>query len=67
MIIDECGTKRWLFNGNLHREDGPAIEFADGDKKWYLNDILYSREDWLEMLLRDSKMKVLFNEDFITG
>ena len=21
----------------LHREDGPAIEFADGDKCWYLN------------------------------
>lgn len=21
----------------LHREDGPAIEYADGDKAWYLN------------------------------
>ena len=21
----------------LHREDGPAIEYPDGDKAWYLN------------------------------
>jgi hypothetical protein len=27
-----------------HREDGPAIEWADGTKKWYLNDKLH-RED----------------------
>jgi hypothetical protein len=23
--------------GYLHREDGPAIEFANGTKAWYLN------------------------------
>ena len=27
-----------------HREDGPAIEFADGSKSWYLNNQLH-RED----------------------
>jgi hypothetical protein len=27
----------WYLNGNLHREDGPAIEYADGNKEWYLN------------------------------
>ncbi len=31
------GTKEWWLNGNLHREDGPAIEWADGSKLWYLN------------------------------
>jgi len=25
-------------NGKYHREDGPAIELADGTKAWYLND-----------------------------
>ena len=25
-------------NGKLHREDGPAIEYCDGAKIWYLND-----------------------------
>jgi hypothetical protein len=28
------GTKRWYLNGNLHRLDGPAIEWADGSKWW---------------------------------
>ena len=38
------GTKRWYLNGKLHREDGPSIEWADGDKEWWLNDKLH-RED----------------------
>ena len=28
----------------LHREDGPACEWADGTKEWWLNDQLH-RED----------------------
>jgi len=31
-------------NGKYHREDGPAIEWADGDRSWYLNGKLH-RED----------------------
>ena len=27
----------WRLNGNLHRVDGPAIEWADGTKAWRLN------------------------------
>ena len=28
----------WLNeNGNLHRTDGPAIEWADGAKAWYID------------------------------
>ena len=34
----------WFLNGKLHREDGPAIEYADGDKFWYKNG-KYHRED----------------------
>ena len=34
----------WYRNGKCHREDGPAIEYASGDKYWYLNDKLH-RED----------------------
>ena len=36
-ITDKYGTKRWKLNGLYHREDGPAIEFVDGDKQWYCN------------------------------
>jgi len=31
------GTKHWYLDGNLHREDGPAVEFADGTKYWFLD------------------------------
>jgi NTP pyrophosphatase (non-canonical NTP hydrolase) len=31
-------------NDELHREDGPAVEYSNGDKRWYLNDELH-RED----------------------
>tara|TARA_R110000868_G_scaffold99024_4_gene272661 strand:- start:18914 stop:19240 length:327 start_codon:yes stop_codon:yes gene_type:complete len=41
MNIDEFGTKKWYLNGELHREDGPAIEWFDGEKEWYLNGKLH--------------------------
>jgi len=36
----------WYKGGTeiLHREDGPAVEYSNGDKKWYLNGKLH-RED----------------------
>ena len=34
-----CVQKRdytaWFLNNLLHREDGPAIEWADGSREWY--------------------------------
>ena len=38
------GDKYWYLNGNLHREDGPAIECSDGYREWHLNGELH-RED----------------------
>jgi phage terminase Nu1 subunit (DNA packaging protein) len=35
--VDENGDKFWYFEDKLHREDGPAAEYADGDKAWYIN------------------------------
>jgi hypothetical protein len=40
--IASDGTKQWKnANGHLHRLDGPAIEWADGDKHWYQNGQLH--------------------------
>ena len=44
MTVDKNGNKIWMLNGKRHREDGPAVEYADGYKVWYLNDKLH-RED----------------------
>ena len=38
MTVDAEGNKVWrLPNGKLHREDGPAVEYANGDKQWWVN------------------------------
>jgi hypothetical protein len=41
--VNEYGTY-WRLNGELHRENGPAIEYASGSKSWWLNGELH-RED----------------------
>ena len=43
VTVDQRATK-WTLNGKLHREDGPAIEYASGTKCWYINGMLH-RED----------------------
>jgi hypothetical protein len=35
MRVDEFGTRRWYLNGKIHREDGPAVEWADGSRQWW--------------------------------
>ena len=37
VMTDADGTKEWYLNGQLHRVDGPAIEYASGTKAWWLN------------------------------
>jgi hypothetical protein len=46
--VDDYGNKLWHLNDKLHREDGPAVEYADGDKCWHLNGKEYSEADWLK-------------------
>jgi len=45
--VDEKGNKYYHSDREmqkLHREDGPAVEYADGDKEWWVNDKRH-RED----------------------
>ncbi len=42
----------WRLNGQLHRTDGPAIEWADGNKRWYLNDKEYTFKNYRKQLLK---------------
>jgi hypothetical protein len=55
------GRKEWLFNGQLHREDGPAIERADGLKQWYLNGKLH-REDGPAIEYADGEKRWYLND-----
>jgi hypothetical protein len=33
----------WYLNDKLHREDGPALEYVDGRKYWYLEGVEYTK------------------------
>ena len=47
--IGEYG-RYWYLNDKLHRENGPAVEYADGTKVWYLNGRCYTESDyWKEL------------------
>ena len=40
--IDGAGNIRWYnADDERHREDGPAVEWADGTKSWYSNGLLH--------------------------
>ena len=43
-VVVSNGTTKWYLDGKLHREDGPAIEYATGSRVWCLND-KYHREE----------------------
>ena len=44
--IDEFGSKFWKNkNGQLHRLDGPAEEYADGQKSWYQNGLRHRLDE----------------------
>ncbi len=34
-------AREWFINGKRHREDGPAVEYYNGNKEWFLNDELH--------------------------
>ena len=47
--IDVHGTKHYYSDREMnihHRKDGPAIEYADGGKVWYLNDEHLTEEEF---------------------
>jgi hypothetical protein len=50
------GDKFWLLNGNLHREDGPAVEESDGEKYWYLNGEHLTEEEFNKRMAPEVEM-----------
>ena len=45
-------------NGKCHRDDGPAIEYASGDKYWYLNGTLYSEAEFSTEIAKRKQQQV---------
>jgi hypothetical protein len=55
----------WYLNGQYHREDGPAIEFASGNKWWYLNGNLH-RTDGPAFEMADGSKSWYLNGERLT-
>ena len=49
--VDHHGTRRY-YNaaGRLHRVDGPAVEWHDGDLEWWLNGKSYTERGYCTRL-----------------
>ena len=59
LTVYDNGDKVWkLPSGDLHREDGPAIEFLSGFKIWWINGIQYTEQDY-KYKIRSIKLKLL--------
>ena len=53
--IDKDKTKRWYLNNKLHRDDGPAVEWSNGDKAWWVNGYRHRNDGPALMYLSGSK------------
>ena len=43
---------------NPHREDGPAVEYSDGTKSWYLNGQRLSKEEWEKRVMKKKTINI---------
>jgi len=49
VIVDNDGNRCWYNERyELHRTDGPAIEYADGRKDWFLNYVKLTESEFLK-------------------
>ncbi len=62
-VAIDRGHYCWFIDGKLHRKDGPAIEYYNGTKSWWLNGYSYSQEEWFERLTPEQKEKAIWNMD----
>jgi hypothetical protein len=62
LIINKVGDKNYYVNGELHREDGPAIIWDTGAEFYYLNNVFYLEKFyWKEIERRKSLKFILSN------
>jgi hypothetical protein len=63
MFTTNLGNKYWELNDELHRTDGPAVIYVDGEKYWYLNGYSYTYENWFKLLTPEEQYNYLWNLD----
>ena len=61
-LVDGKGVKRWFVDGQRHRENGPAVEWPDGTKFWFINGVQYTEREHKPQV-RHIKLKMLIDMD----
>jgi hypothetical protein len=60
MTTDEYGDREWHLNRQLHRTDGPALEWTSGERGWYIRGQELEFSQWLAEVKRNlSKEDIL--------
>ncbi len=54
--IDHYGNVGYVENKKRHRVDGPAVEWDNGTKEWYVDDKEYRTKEEYEEALKTWKM-----------
>jgi hypothetical protein len=63
--VNKNGDKYWYLNDKLHREDGPAVEWASGDRHWYIKNERH-REDGPAIEWADGDKYWYINGEYLT-
>jgi hypothetical protein len=58
-IVNAEGDNFWYQHGEFHRDDGPAIIYANGHKSWWLNNERFTFERWLDEVDISEEQKVM--------
>jgi|TARA_R110000851_G_scaffold324557_1_gene491933 hypothetical protein len=51
MTVNKYGDRFFRVNGELHRTDGPAVEWTSGkfnNEEWWLNGVSMSFDNWID-------------------
>ena len=54
--VNKVGGVVWYKDGLLHRTDGPAVEYPNGSKEWWVNGVKLSEKEFMEKTMSDEKV-----------
>ena len=61
IVVDRSGTRLYFAQGGqLHRDEGPAIEYVSGSKEWYQNGVRH-RENGPAVIWKDGCLEWWIN------
>lgn len=49
-IVTADNSKHWFKNGKRHRLDGPAVEYCNGLRLWYVEDNQYTEFEFKNLI-----------------